>query len=121
MNGRERLAMTLNHQEPDRVCVDFGATPVTGIHASAMSRLRRAVLGDGQYRVKVIEPYQMLGEIDDELPDALGIDVIGRSGRKTMFGTVNSDWKPFTLFDGTEALVSGDFNVYHRREDRRPA
>ena len=26
-----------------------------------------------------------------------------------MFGTVNSNWKPFTLFDGTELLVSGDF------------
>ena len=109
MNGRERLALTLRHEEPDRVCVDFGATPVTGIHASAISRLRQAVLGNGQYRVKVNEPYQMLGEIDDELRTALGIDVIGRSARKTMFGTVNSDWKPFTLFDGTEALVSGDF------------
>jgi hypothetical protein len=109
MNGRERLAMTLNHQEPDRVCVDFGATPVTGIHASAISRLRQAVLGNGGYRVKVNEPYQMLGEIDDELRAAISIDVIGRSGRKTMFGTVNSDWKPFTLFDGTEVLVSGDF------------
>ena len=59
----------------------------------------------------MIEPYQMLGEIDDELRAALGIDVVGRPPRKTIFGTVNDNWKPFTLFDGTEALVSGDFNV----------
>jgi hypothetical protein len=91
--------------------VDFGATPVTGIHASALSRLRREVLGDAGHRVKVSEPYQMLGEVDDELRTALGIDVVGRGGRQTIFGTVNRDWKPFTLFDGTEVLVSGDFNV----------
>lgn len=111
MNGRERLAATLHHQEPDRVCVDFGATFVTGMHASAVSRLRREVLGDPEWRVKVVEPYQMLGEIDDQLMDALGIDVVGRPPRKTLFGTVNSDWKPLTLFDGTEVLVSGDFNI----------
>lgn len=109
MNGRERLAMTLNHQEPDRVCVDFGASPVTGIHAAAVSRLRHALLGNGRPPVKVTEPYQMLGEIDDEMLAALGIDVVGRPGRKTMFGTTYSNWKPFKLFDGTELQVSGDF------------
>jgi len=25
MTSRERLITTLNHQEPDRLCVDFGA------------------------------------------------------------------------------------------------
>lgn len=111
MNGRERLARTLAHQQPDRVCVDFGATFVTGIHAAAVSRLRRAVLGDGGYRVRVIEPYQMLGEVDDELRAALGIDVIGVLPRKSIFGTVQDDWKPFTFFDGTPLLVPGDFAV----------
>ncbi len=111
MNGRQRLAATLAHQQPDRVCVDLGATFVTGIHAAAVSRLRSEVLGKNNHRVKVIEPYQMLGEVDAELRDALGIDVIGRLPRKSIFGTVNQDWKPFTLFDGTEVLVSGDFNV----------
>ena len=111
MNGRQRLEATLNHQQPDRVCVDFGSTFVTGIHASAVSRVRREVLGELDYRVKVIEPYQMLGEIDEPLREALGIDVIGKPPRKTLFGTVNQNWKPFTLFDGTPVLVSGDFEV----------
>lgn len=111
LTGRARLQTTLAHQQPDRVCVDFGSTAVTGIHVSAVSRLRRALLGDPDYRVKVIEPYQMLGEIDDELRAALGIDVVGIPPRATMFGTVSKDWKPFTMNDGTEVLVSGDFNV----------
>jgi len=91
----------------DRVPVDFGSTAVTGIHVSALTRLRRAVIGDLQYRVKVVEPYQMLGELDAELLDKLGIDVVGILGRKNFFGIENRGWKPFTLFDGTEVLCRG--------------
>ncbi len=111
MNSRERLQCALNHQSPDRVPVDFGGTAVTGIHVAAVTRLRQAVLGDKKYRVKVTEPYQMLGEIDDELRDALGIDVIGLVPRNTMFGFPNEGWKPFTLFDGTPVLVPEKFNL----------
>jgi hypothetical protein len=111
MTGRERLQATLAHQQPDRVCVDFGATFVTGIHASALSRLRRAVLGQEDYCVRINEPYQMLGEVDDELRAALGIDVVGVLPRKSIFGTEGKDWKPFTMYDGTEVLVPGDFNI----------
>jgi hypothetical protein len=111
MNSRERLLAALNHQQPDRVPVDFGSTAVTGIHVSVVTRLRRAVLGDGDYRVKVIEPYQMLGEVDEELRKALGIDVIGIAPRKTLFGFENKNFKPFTMFDGTEVLVPENFNT----------
>jgi hypothetical protein len=111
MTSRERLARTLRHETPDRVCVDFGGTAVTGMHVSVVSQLRRRLLGDPSYRVKVVEPYQMLGEIDDALRDALGIDVMGAWAPNTMFGFPNRDWKPFTLFDGTDVLVPGDFHV----------
>jgi hypothetical protein len=115
MTSRERLQMALDHREPDRVPVDFGGTAVTGMHISALTRLRRAVLGDPDYRAKVIEPYQMLGEMDPELRQVLGIDVVGLMPRTTLFGFENRDWKPFRLFDGTEVLVPGDFQV--TRED----
>ena len=72
MNGRERLQATLNHQQPDRVCVDFGATPVTGIHVAVVHKLHQAVVGDPSHRVKVVEPYQMLGEVDERLRDGPG-------------------------------------------------
>jgi hypothetical protein len=111
MTGRQRLAASLAHRTPDRVAVDFGASFVTGIHVSAVTRIRRHLLGETGFRVKVNEPYQMLGEIDDELRAALPIDVIGVLGRKSIFGTESRDWKPFTLSDGTECLVPGLFNV----------
>ncbi len=111
MTPRERLQATLNHREPDRVCVDFGSSAVTGMHAAAVSRLRRAVLGEPGYRVKVVEPYQMLGEIDPKLREALGIDVAPLAARTTLFGFENTGWKPFDLFDGTPVLVPQGFNV----------
>lgn len=111
MTSRERLAAALAHRQPDHVCMDFGSTAVTGIHVAAVTRLRRRVLPDPAHRVKVIEPYQMLGEVDPALREALGVDVVGIPGRKTLFGTQAGDWKPFALHDGTEMLVSGDFNT----------
>ncbi|MCK4602617.1 MAG: methyltransferase, partial [Phycisphaerae bacterium] len=76
-----------------------------------VSKLREAVLGEKDYRVKVIEPYQMLGEIDDALADALGVDIAGAMPPQTLFGFANADWKELTLFDGTAVLVPGDFNI----------
>lgn len=111
MTSRQRLQAALDHVQPDRVPVDFGSTAVTGMHVSIVHRLRQRILGDTEFRVKVIEPYQMLGEIDDALRAALGIDVIGVLGRRSLFGTEARDWKPFTLFDGTPCLVPGKFNV----------
>ena len=111
MTPRERLEATLNHRQPDRVCVDMGATMTSGISASTLSKLRRRVLGETDYRVRVIEPYQMLGEVDEPLLEALEIDVAGLFRPSTIFGFKNTDWKPFELFDGTPVLVPGKFNV----------
>ena len=111
MNSCERLQKTLDHEPVDRVCVDFAATHVTGISASTLSKVRKALLGEDDFRVKIIEPFQMLGEIDEKLMDVLGVDVLGVLPLKTMFGFENKDWKEFRIFDGTEVLVPGDFNV----------
>ncbi len=111
MTSRERLQAALEHRKPDRVCVDFGAGAVTGMGVGAVHRLRLALLENPDYRVKVTEPYQMLGEIDEELRQALGIDVVGVHPRKTMFGFLNENWKPFTMHDGTQVLVPEMFNT----------
>ena len=112
MNSRERVRRTIEHQQPDRVPLDFGGTAVTGIAASTVSKLRRALGLDAEdARVKVVEPYQVLGEIGDDLREALGIDTVPLTGRATMFGFLNEDWKPWELFDGTRVMVPGKFNT----------
>ena len=111
MTSRERLITTLNHRQPDRVCVDFGGTLMTGIHTSIIHKLKQRLIGPSAEPARVHEPYQMLAEVDAKLRAALGVDVVGVCPRTNMFGYEASDWKPFTLFDGTPCLVPGQFNV----------
>jgi len=108
--SRQRVIDTLSHRQPDRVPLDLGSTAVSGIMASALYRLRGA-LGLEQRPVRVHEPYQMLGQVDDDVLDALGVDIVGLNDEKTMFGFPASDWKPFALHDGTPVLVPGLFNT----------
>lgn len=100
----------MNHRPVDRLCVDFGAGCLTGIGAGALHRLRKAVLGESDHRVKIIEPYQMLGEIDEELRGALRLDVVGTFTPTNMFGFANEGWKSFEMHDGTPVLVPEKFN-----------
>ena len=112
MNSRQRVEAALNHQPPDYVPLDLGASAVTGMHVSSVYQLRQALrLDEPGTPVKVVEPYQMLGEIAPDLMDALGVDVVGLGGTKNFFGFENKDWKPWTLFDGTPVLVPGAFNT----------
>jgi uroporphyrinogen-III decarboxylase len=109
LTSRDRLIATLNHEQPDRVPIDFGATAVTGIHASCVAALRDF------YRlakrpVRIHEPFQMLGLIDDDLREAMGLDVIGVFPRNTMFGFPAGRWKEWR-FNELDVLVPGDFNV----------
>jgi len=39
MNSRERILAAINHKEPDRVPVDIGATPSSGISLVAHKNL----------------------------------------------------------------------------------
>jgi hypothetical protein len=112
MNSRKRVTLALNHQEPDRVPLDLGASPVTGMHVSSVYKLRQALgLDDPGTPVKVIEPYQMLGEIQPDLLDILGVDVVPLWGPATMFGYPLAGWKAWTFFDGTPVLVPDGFNT----------
>ena len=110
--GRERVLKALNHETTDRVAVDLGGTPCSGAHVSVIANLRRALgLDNGGEPVKVVEPYQMLGEMAGDLREVLGIDVVNLPGSKTMFGFANTTWKRWRTFDGTDCLVPGDFNT----------
>jgi hypothetical protein len=61
--------------------------------------------------VKVIEPYQMLGEVPDDLRDAMSVDTTALYNPVSAFGYPLDGWKEWTTFDGAEALVPGGFNT----------
>jgi len=110
MTPRQRLQATLDHKPVDKLCVDIGAGGQTGIGAVAVHNLRKEILGESDHRVKIIEPFQMLGEVDEEMRQALGLDVVGIYPRCNMFGYPDDGWKPFEMNDGTPVLVPEKFN-----------
>jgi len=110
MNSRDILRETLNHKEPERIVFDMGSTAVTGIHVLALENLRN-YYGLEKSPVRVIEPYQMLGLVEEDLIEAIGIDVLGAWGENNMFGYWNhSPLKLFKTFWGQEVLVPEKFS-----------
>ena len=90
--------------------MDFGSTAVTGIHCSAVVELRDHY-GLEKRPVKIHEPYQMLGLVEDDLLDAIGVDTVAPDAISTFFGFPPEDWKPWTTPWGQDVLVPGQFNV----------
>ena len=107
--SRERVLCALDHRQPERIPVDLGGTFVTGIHVSAVAALRE-YFGLEKKPVKAIDPGQFLGEIEEDLKVALGIDTEGVTRRMTRFGFPAGEWKAFRMYDGLEVLVPGRFN-----------
>lgn len=109
MTPRERVQQAVNHQE-GKVPVDFGGSTNTGIHCRLVGQLRD-YYGLEKRPVKVVEPYQMLGSIDDDLKDAIGSDTAPLWIPTTMFGFDNVDWKAWQTPWGQDVLVPGAFNT----------
>lgn len=111
MDMREKIKKYLNREKIDLIPVDFGSTPVTGIAVNIVSKLRDYYGLPNETPVKVIEPYQMLGEIADDLKEIIGINFTNLQGKRNMFGFENNNWKEFKLFDDIPVLVPEKFNI----------
>ncbi len=107
---RKEVMDALEHRTPSRIPIDFGGTNCSGMHASCVAQLRE-YYGLEKRPVKVYEPYQMLGLIEEDLKQAMGVDTEAAAGRDTLFGFPNEDWKEYRLDSGQEVLVSKHFNV----------
>ena len=108
MTSRIRVRKAINHEIPDKVPMDLGGTSVTGIHAIAYKHLKK-ILGEESGNIKIIDPYQMLVEVEDAVKKKIGVDTYGIQLPYTIFGFKNENWKPWKLNDGTEVLVSEHF------------
>jgi len=110
VSSKEVVLSALNHKQTDRVPVDFGGTAVSGMHVYCVAALRDHY-GLEKRPVKVHEPYQMLGWIDEDLKQAMGIDIEGINAPATIFGFPNENWKPWRTPSGLEVLVSEHFKT----------
>lgn len=112
MTHKECVLNSLNHQDGP-IPVDFGSTFITGIHCSVVEELRLHY-GLEKRPVKVCEPYQMLGMVEDDLREAMGINTTSIFPHKTIFGFPNEDWKPWRTPWGQEVMVSKYFECEER-------
>ena len=109
MTSRENVHASLAHEAGPAV-VDFGSTGLTGLHVSCVAGLREHY-GLPVHPIKVWEPFQMLGEVETDLADALGSDCVGAMGRNTMFGFPNEGWREWRTPWGQEVLVPAAFRT----------
>jgi len=99
MTSRERVLAAISHSEPDRVPIDMGATPSSGISAIAYGRLTRH-LGLTGAKTRVYDVVQQLAQPEEAVLERFRIDAVdlGRT-----FNTRAEDWRQVTLFDGSTA------------------
>ncbi len=100
MTSRERVLAAINHQTPDRVPIDLGATPSSGISAIAYSNLVKH-MGMPELPVQIYDVVQQLAQPDMKILDKFGVDVLD-IGRE--FNDKPSDWNPITMANGSEGF-----------------
>ncbi len=107
MTSKEKVQRALSH-DGGPIPIDFGSNAVTGMHSSIVAALRD-YYGLEKRPVKINEPFQMLGEVEPDLQDAIGTDVDFIYPRKTIFGFTNEGWKEWRTPWGQDVLVPRDF------------
>jgi uroporphyrinogen decarboxylase len=106
MTSRERILAAVDHRQPDRVPVDLGSTPSSGISAIAYGKLKTH-LGLVHGATRVYDVVQQLAQPEDEVLDRFCVDVadIGRA-----FNTDETAWRPTVLADGQAAYYPAWFH-----------
>jgi len=106
MTSREWIIAAINHEPPERVPIDLGATPSSGISAIAYSNLVNYI-GKPGLPVLIYDVVQQLAQPDMAVLDEFGVDVLD-IGRE--FNEKSSDWKPTTLANSAPAYYPKWFN-----------
>jgi uroporphyrinogen decarboxylase len=103
MNSRDRLILSINHKQPDKVPIDLGSSTVTGISAIAYGNLKKYLNIDSPTRV--FDVVQQLANVDMEIIDLLGVDALDIN----RISVENNDWYKIKLADGSDAEFPGWF------------
>jgi len=73
MKPRERVALALDHREPDRIPIDLGGSICSSIHTSAYVELKRYLEMDVE-EVRLVDYVQQLPYLDEALLARFGVD-----------------------------------------------
>ena len=109
MNSRERVLTSLRHREPDRVPIDLDGMASTGIMAVAYNRLK-AHLGITGGETKMYDLMQQLAHPEPPVLERFGVDALPLPRASLGLDPTDPQWKPWTLPDGSPALVPSGFD-----------
>ncbi len=111
MDKRQVVVDALNHRQPSRVPMDFGGSSCSGIHCSVVAGLREH-FGLEKRLVKVHEPFQMLGYVEEDLRQALGVAATIAMPISTMMGDpVDNIWHEWQTNWGQTVFIPGKMRV----------
>ena len=108
MTSRERVLTAVARRQPDRVPIDLGGSPATGIEPALYARLRQRLGLDGG-PARVYDVWQMLTWVERSVADALAVDVLAVPRLTQPFETRIDRWRPWRLDDDTEVEVPANF------------
>jgi uroporphyrinogen decarboxylase len=100
MTSRERVKISLNHHEPDRVPVDLGAMRSTGIAAIAYNNLL-AELGLTDLRCRMYDFQQQIAYPDQVVRERFHVDAMD-VGQAFLD---HDDWREWPLHYGQKAFI----------------
>ena len=111
MTPRQRVIATLNHEQPDRVPIDFGSNYNTSVNVIAYNRLKRHLGITSPTYMRYTIPMLAAVDLDEgrEVMKMMGGDVLPLP-RYHVDGALTKDWKEWQLKDGSTAMVPGRFN-----------
>lgn len=108
MNSRERVMAAINHKEPDKVPIDFGAMRSTGIMAIAYNRLKQH-LGITTGETFVYDVMQQLAEPEAWILDRFQADVEQLHRYRPSFNAPLKGKRAGVLPDGSPATFPAEF------------
>lgn len=107
MDSKERVRITLNHQIPDRIPIDFGSTRTSGITTIAYSRLIKKINPKSRLP-RMYDMVQQLAYPEKEVLKLFNVDFIDAG---QAFFESEDFWREFELNDGTRCRIPAWFNV----------
>lgn len=107
MKSRDRVKLSINHKQADRIPIDLGSMRSTGIATIAYNNLRKN-LKINKGLARMYDFIQQLAYPEKEIRDLFHIDVIDAG---QAFLNDDSDWREWTLNDGSKCLIPKYLNV----------
>ena len=106
MTSRERILSAINHKQPDKIPVDIGATPSSGVSVVAYQNLIKH-LGMNHLRTEVYDVIQEVAQPEMKFIDRFNVDVVD-VGR--FFNQGDNYWQKLELIKGYPAHYPKWFN-----------